>query len=231
MRHLAILVLTCSVFATVVWLAKPVAFADPGANVLPVTAEQKFEISDLQIQLMHVDKAEHFVAVKGFGARRVISMFDMNHFSLAAKANNEKWNVTNIDVVGNLTHLPRTYMTKRIVAREELGDVPTRMMDEFETKNLEKLRKALAEPNFVKNPAAEFATWQQVDGGVRVLGSLRATKGCLECHTAKEGQLLGALSYTLRPARNDDPLQGLLPGLQGDQLLELRREVMPDMKN
>jgi len=206
MRRLAILVLTCSVFAAVVWFAKPVAFADPGANVLSAADLKKFDISDPQIQLMHADKAEHFVAVKGFGARRVISMFDMNHFSLAAKSNNEKWKVTNIDVVGNLTHRPRTYMTKDIVSRKELTNVPTRMMDEFETKNLEKLRKALAGPEFVKNPAAEFATWKEEDGGVRILGSLRATKGCLECHTAKEGQLLGALSYTLRPASDDDDL-------------------------
>lgn len=227
MRHLAILFLTCTVFAGVIWFTKPVAFADPGSNVLSAAKLQKFEISDQRVQLMHIDRAEHFVAVNGFGARRVISMFDMNSFSLAAKETTEKWRITNIDVVGNLMYMPRTYMTKRIVAGKELSEVPSRIMDEFETKNLEKLRKELAKPGFAKNPDAEFATWQEVDGGIRVLGSLRATKGCLECHTAKEGQLLGALSYTLRPATaNDDPFDDLLPGLKGEQL----RELVPELR-
>ena len=34
----------------------------------------------------------------------------------------------------------------------------------------------------------------------RMLGAVRATKQCLECHGGNRGDLLGAFSYTLRPA-------------------------------
>ena len=43
---------------------------------------------------------------------------------------------------------------------------------------------------------------------LRMLGALRATKTCQKCHDAEIGDLLGAFSYTLRPApkaKDGDP--------------------------
>jgi len=37
-----------------------------------------------------------------------------------------------------------------------------------------------------------------------MLGSLRAAKQCLECHTAKRGDLLGAFSYVLHQPHVSD---------------------------
>jgi len=34
----------------------------------------------------------------------------------------------------------------------------------------------------------------------RMLGSIRSTKQCIACHGGERGVLLGAFSYTLRPA-------------------------------
>jgi hypothetical protein len=38
------------------------------------------------------------------------------------------------------------------------------------------------------------------DNTIRMLGAMRATKVCQQCHDAKVGDLLGAFSYTLRAA-------------------------------
>jgi hypothetical protein len=39
---------------------------------------------------------------------------------------------------------------------------------------------------------------REEEGVHRMLGSLRAAKQCLECHSAERGKLLGAFSYVLR---------------------------------
>jgi hypothetical protein len=39
------------------------------------------------------------------------------------------------------------------------------------------------------------------DDRIRMVGSLRAGKNCLECHSVRRGELLGAFSYELVPTR------------------------------
>jgi len=36
---------------------------------------------------------------------------------------------------------------------------------------------------------------------IRMVGSLRAGKDCMECHSVRRGELLGAFSYELVPVR------------------------------
>lgn len=36
---------------------------------------------------------------------------------------------------------------------------------------------------------------------LRMLGSLRTTKQCIECHSVRRGELLGALTYELVPEK------------------------------
>jgi hypothetical protein len=38
---------------------------------------------------------------------------------------------------------------------------------------------------------------------IRMVGSLRAGKGCLECHSVRRGELLGAFSYVLMGNRGE----------------------------
>ena len=45
---------------------------------------------------------------------------------------------------------------------------------------------------------------------IRMLGSLRAAKQCLDCHTVQRGELLGALTYELAPIGDYES-----PGLRG----------------
>ena len=50
---------------------------------------------------------------------------------------------------------------------------------------------------------------------VGVVGAIRATRSCLDCHDVKEGELLGAFSYTLEPLPNPRvPVEALPPSMR-----------------
>ena len=71
----------------------------------------------------------------------------------------------------------------------ELRNAPTRQLDAFESAALPRLAK-------------DDLVIHSNEGRLRVLGSIRASETCLECHAKKKGDLLGAFSYTLdRAAR------------------------------
>jgi hypothetical protein len=69
---------------------------------------------------------------------------------------------------------------------DELRDARTRPLDVFETGALAALRRG------------EDLVTQATEACLRLLGSLRAAKQCLDCHDARRGDLLGAFSYRLR---------------------------------
>ena len=71
---------------------------------------------------------------------------------------------------------------------EQIRQGKTRTLDGFEEAALPTLREG--EDLFI---ASKGET-------VRMLGALRATKTCQQCHDADVGDLLGAFSYTLRRA-------------------------------
>lgn len=103
----------------------------------------------------------------------------------------ERWAVERLDLVSLLLHEePVAYVSARLPKMDELREVPTRALDEFEAAALATLR------------GGEDQVVRATDAGVRMLGSLRAVKQCLSCHDAARGDLLGAFSYTLRPARS-----------------------------
>ena len=65
----------------------------------------------------------------------------------------------------------------------KLPKIPLRPLDVFETKGLEALKSG--EAIFVR----------QTPAGLRMLGPIRASKQCIECHDCERGRLLGAFSY------------------------------------
>jgi mono/diheme cytochrome c family protein len=73
---------------------------------------------------------------------------------------------------------------------DELRQAPTRPLDDFEATSLAKLREGK------DILAAESAQY------LRVLGSIRSVKQCIDCHGGERGDLLGAFSYTLRRKTN-----------------------------
>lgn len=82
---------------------------------------------------------------------------------------------------------PAVYLTQGLPSMEQVRQGKTRNLDPFEEAGLNALRSG--EDLFVAEKGET----------VRMFGALRATKQCLLCHDANRGDLLGALSYTLRP--------------------------------
>ncbi len=141
---------------------------------------------------MHEGGALDFLHPKGFGYvkdRRHVAGFQPHQFSQVPEPK-ERWKLERLDLVSLLLHEePVAYVSARLPKMDELREAPTRQLDEIEVAGLKALREG--EDLFVR----------PTEGGVRMLGSLRAVKQCLSCHDARRGDLLGAFSYTLRPAK------------------------------
>ena len=96
------------------------------------------------------------------------------------------WHLSQMHLVSLLRHEePRAYVSYYLPAMEELEDKPTRDLDSFEADALEKLYDG-----------EDIVTDAHMNRIV-MLGSLRASKDCLECHDVDRGDLLGAFSYRL----------------------------------
>lgn len=101
------------------------------------------------------------------------------------------WEAKNIDLIGLVKHPePVVYVSEKITPNMTRQDTPpTRMLDEFELGGLAMLHKG--ENLFARSS----------DGVIRLLGAVRTEAECVSCHREKkEGDLLGAFSYTLREA-------------------------------
>jgi hypothetical protein len=88
---------------------------------------------------------------------------------------------------------PVVYLTDTLPSMEQVRYGKTRLLDYFEGVGLASLREG--EDLFIA----------QKDDTLRMLGALRATKTCQQCHDAQVGDLLGAFSYTLRPSPAPQP--------------------------
>jgi hypothetical protein len=98
------------------------------------------------------------------------------------------WTIEKLELVSLLKFDgPRIYVLDHLPRMDQLSSesVPTRPLDEFETAALAQLR---AEKDVVVDHQGNQ---------YRMLGSLRAAKQCMDCHTVERGELLGAFSYKL----------------------------------
>jgi hypothetical protein len=100
---------------------------------------------------------------------------------------NHPWHLTRLELVSLLTHdEPQVYVTDRLPKMTELARAKVRDLTAFEQKALKTLHDG--------DELAADATLNRI----RMLGAVRASKQCLECHEAQRGDLLGAFSYELR---------------------------------
>ncbi|HEY4262570.1 MAG TPA: hypothetical protein VGM98_20585 [Schlesneria sp.] len=96
------------------------------------------------------------------------------------------WAIVMLELVGLLRHpAPVVYVADHLPELKELETYPTRDLSEFESNALERLRHA------------EDVVVDDQPNRIRMMGSLRATSGCIRCHEVSRGALLGALSYEL----------------------------------
>jgi hypothetical protein len=105
-----------------------------------------------------------------------------------------QWAIARLELVSLLKFdEPAVYMTDHLPRMKELADARTRPLTPFEQSGLESLR------------AGEDLVTVVDTNDIEMLGSLRAVKQCLACHSGERGRLLGAFSYRLR---RDPPLPG-----------------------
>jgi hypothetical protein len=99
------------------------------------------------------------------------------------------WDVKSVDLISLIKKpTPVVYTSEKAVAMKEIKTLPQRSLDIFEMMALETLLKG-----------QELYVRRHVNT-LRMVGALKASKGCLGCHEGNQDDLLGAFSYTLRLA-------------------------------
>jgi len=171
------------------------------------TADKRLPSLDTLGQF-HLYGELNFLNSRGFGFvkdREHVSGFQSHQFrglpDLAAMTPNpkpatekkEQWLVTRLELVSLLKQKePMVYVAKELPRMEELKKAKTRALSDFEAGALATLRDG------------EDVVTDATTNHIRMVGALRATKQCLECHEVRRGDLLGAFSYDLL---RDPPLK------------------------
>ncbi len=118
------------------------------------------------------------------------------------KNKSDKWKVASLELVSLLKHeKPAVYVSENLPRMDDLKTAKTRKLNEFEAKGLETLR------------TGEDVVADGTLNRIVMVGAIRASKSCLECHYVQRGELLGAFSYDLfrdppltAPATSDKPV-------------------------
>lgn len=123
------------------------------------------------------------------------------------KQQQQTWRVTEVELVSLLKERsPFVYQSEMLPNLEHMShdEFPTRSLDSFEAAALERLQKGF-----------DLVVDQQPQE-IRVMGSLRAIRQCLDCHEVPGNALLGAFTYRLAP------LKPVPPPVEKPALLSLR---------
>jgi len=95
-----------------------------------------------------------------------------------------EWKLERLDLVSlRKPSGPHVYLSENLPKVDALKTVDTRLLDDFETRALARLR------------TADDVIIEESDGAVRMLGALRANNQCIRCHSGSRGELIGAFSY------------------------------------
>lgn len=99
----------------------------------------------------------------------------------------KRWKLTRLELVSLLKYeMPRVYLSEHLPRMDELSSAKTRAPAEFESRALAVLRDG------------EDLQTAATPNRIEMLGAIRASKQCLQCHDVPRGTLLGAFSYELR---------------------------------
>lgn len=111
---------------------------------------------------------------------------------------NVRWKMDSLQLVSLLKHRPgAVYLTSHLPNMAELTKVPTRSLDQFEETALQGLKQG-EEVIVVGN-----------DSKLRMIGAVRASFQCMECHQVPRGTLLGAFTYQfsrIKPGHPASPI-------------------------
>lgn len=173
--------------------SRPQAVEPPTAIQTPIlaVAEQRDFTASLTGQ--YESDVKSFLDSERIGfvkSRQVAAGFESHAMTrspnqiLATELSN--WQISRLDLVSLLKFAePRVYLSERLPRMEELRNAETRPVDDFERQTLEQLR------------GGEDIVVDQQLNTIRMVGAVRAAKQCLDCHSVRRGDLLGAFSYLL----------------------------------
>lgn len=106
----------------------------------------------------------------------------------------DRWSLSSLYLIGLIANdKPTVYLTENLPRMDEAKLVPTRTLDPFEMVAIEAI--AAGDRMYVGRD-----TTQKYQ---RAVGGIRAGKACTSCHGCREGELLGAFSYTFKQALNE----------------------------
>jgi hypothetical protein len=138
----------------------------------------------------YVQDREH---VAGFQAHQFRGLPPLGAPPREEDREKDRWLVARLELVSLLKQKePAVYVATELPRMEELKKGMTRSPSEFEAQALKALRDG------------EDLVTEATTNHIRMLGALRASKQCLECHQVRRGDLLGAFSYDLL---RDPPLK------------------------
>jgi hypothetical protein len=167
-------------------VAQPVPRASPASTPEPPTPAPTAES---RLTRLHFESTLDFanLAETGyFKDRRHVAGFRPHRFSKVPGAS-LKVGVETVDLISLLRHDgPVAYVSADLPRMDELRDASTRPLDRFEAGALKQLRQG------------EDLLVEEADTRLRMLGSIRSVKQCVQCHGGARGDLLGAFAYTLR---------------------------------
>jgi hypothetical protein len=152
-----------------------------GTELLAMHASGLEDLFDAE-RMGYIRDRDH---VAGFVSHRFTNMPD-----LAAHKDQPQssWKVARLELVSLLKHEhPMAYVSKNLPQMDKLGEIPTRALNDFERRSIDRL------------VSDEDLVTEEAHDRIRMIGSLRAAKSCLECHAVRRGDLLGALTYELVP--------------------------------
>ena len=185
----------------------PVPFNDPDKSsrpyvpdrddsvAAPLATSSDSSLSETVLALYHDAGLTDFLAPRRMGYvqdREHVAGFLSHQFGKAPQfpvkeRHTDEWRVVRLELVSLLKHdTPVVYVSKNLPRMDELTNAPTRPLDEMERAALPQLRRE-------RDVVIEHET-----NVIQMLGSIRANKTCLKCHSVKRGALLGAFTYELR---------------------------------
>jgi hypothetical protein len=139
---------------------------------------------------LHREFVNHFANTQDFGYERMPRMHHLSNLPLewTAKDDGTRWHIKSYYLVGIFkSPQPRVYLDNKppkMLAQPE--SVQCRPLDAFEQNGLSELRAG-----------RDLVVDRSDPARLRVLGSLRATGTCVNCHQEPAGSLLGAFTYDL----------------------------------
>jgi hypothetical protein len=181
---------------------------EPRETLRPGKAEGRMPSLDLLGSFHQVGGRDNFANPVGFGYardREHVAGFQSHQFRRMAHlgdfqaglregaAAKEKWLVTRLELVSLLRYKePAVYVSAELPRMDTLNKDRVRPLSDFEGSALAALR------------GGEEVVTEATTNHIRMLGALRASTQCLECHQVRRGDLLGAFSYDIQ---RDPPLK------------------------